>query len=153
MSLPLLRSMSREKASTDTKEEALLTSKATWFSLMSLRKGSKVVSNSTAKKEVELGEAHGEGREVGGGGDAEGEAFVEGAGGRGDDGEGEARGEGSSVIGLGVKKMDGVDKEGFADGEGGAGGLVGGESDDFVREEGVTVEGEVVGGEERECNY
>jgi len=49
--------------------------------------------------------------------------------------------------------MDGVDKEGFADGEGGAGGLVGGESDDFVREEGVTVEGEVVGGEERECNY
>ncbi|QCE05941.1 hypothetical protein DEO72_LG9g950 [Vigna unguiculata] len=51
--------MPREKASTNTKEEALLTSKATWLSLMLLREGSKVVSNSTAKKEVELGEGWG----------------------------------------------------------------------------------------------
>jgi len=100
-----------------------------------------------------LGEAHGEGGEVGGGGDAEGEAFTGGAWGRGDDGEGEAGGEGSGGVGLGVKKTEGVDEEGFADGGGEADGLVGGESDGFVRKEGVTVEGEVVEGKKRECNY
>lgn len=87
---------------------------------------------------------------MGGGGDEEGEAFAGGAGGRGEDGEGEAGEEGGSGVGLGIKKTEGVDEEGSADGGGGAGGLVGGESDGFVREERVTVEGEVVGGEERE---
>jgi len=52
---------------------------------MSLREGSQVVSNSTAK-EVELGEAHEEGGEVGGGG--------------------EAGGEGGGGVGLGVKKKE-----------------------------------------------
>jgi len=51
-----------------------------------------------------LGEAHGEGGEVGGGGDEEGETFTEGTGGRGEDGEGEAGEEGGSGVSLGVKK-------------------------------------------------
>jgi len=100
-----------------------------------------------------LGEAHGEGGEVGGGGDEEGEAVAGGAGGGGEDGEGEAGGEGGGGVGLGVKKTEGVDEEGSADGGGGAGGLVGGESDGFVGEEGVTVEGEVVGGEKGEGKH
>ena len=81
-----------------------------------------------------MGEAHGESGEVGGGGDEEGETFAGGAGGRGEDGEGEAGGEGGGGVGLGVKKTEGVDEEGSVDG-GGVGGLVGGESDGFVREE------------------
>ena len=50
-------------------------------------------------KEVELGEAHGEGGKVGGGGDEEGETFAGGAGGRGEDGEREVGGEGGNWFG------------------------------------------------------
>ena len=72
-----------------------------------------VVEGSVAN-EVEQGwagrgleEAHGEGREVGGGGDEEGEAFAGGAGGRGEDGEEEAGGEGGGEVDLEVKKIEG----------------------------------------------
>jgi len=44
---------------------------------------------------------------VGGGGDEKGETFVEGTGGRGEDGEGEAGGEGGGGVGLGIKKTEG----------------------------------------------
>jgi len=44
-------------------------------------------------------------------------------------------GEGGGGVGLGVKKTEWVDEEGSVDGGGKAGGLVGGESDGFVREE------------------
>lgn len=83
-------------------------------------------------------EAHvtgGEGGEVGGGGDEEGEAVGGGARRGGEDGEGEAAGEGGGGVCLRVKKTDGVDEECSSNGRGGACGVLCGESDGVVGEE------------------